>query len=222
MIKIFGKYRYHWQPELSWLIIYWSLAITPIFIAAALLFELYSVPSHILMLFTIFVALFGLGFHRYFIIEDHGILRIVSFNIFKPRKVKISDIEKVEVVKTGLCLIFKNGKKRQFYMRKWPKKYFLDALALHPDFKGEVELLDHMTNFDYFAFYEESKKPWSLNFANKGFSGTRLDGSQSLRAIFNNLIELVAVSEPNNTFVIIIKDGRVGLAQTTSDTFFWN
>ena len=90
MIKIFGKYRYHWQPELSWLIIYWSLAITPIFIAAALLFELYSVPSHILMLFTIFVALFGLGFHRYFIIEDHGILRIVSFNIFKPRKVKIS------------------------------------------------------------------------------------------------------------------------------------
>ena len=47
MIKIFGKYRYHWQPELSWLIIYWSLAITPIFIAAALLFELYSVSSHI-------------------------------------------------------------------------------------------------------------------------------------------------------------------------------
>ena len=35
------------------------------------------------------------------------------------------------------------------------------------------------------------KKPSSLNFANKGFSGTRLDGSQSLRAIFNNLIELL-------------------------------
>ncbi len=85
-------------------------------------------------------------------------MRIVSFNIFKPRKVQISDIEKVEVIKTGLCLIFKNGKKRQFYMRKWPKKYFLDALALHPNFKGEVELMDHMTNFDYFAFYEEPKK----------------------------------------------------------------
>ena len=159
MIKIFGKYRYHWQPELSWLIIYWSLAITPIFIAAALLFELYSVPYHILMLFTIFVALFGLGFHRYF---------IVSFNIFKPRKVKISDIEKIEVVKTGLSFIFKNGKKRQFYMRKWPKKYFLDALALHPDFKGEVELMDHMTNFDYFAFYEESKKALKLKLRKKG------------------------------------------------------
>ncbi len=100
------------------------------------------------------------AFHYFccFIIEDYGILRIVSFNIFKPRKVQISDIEKVEVIKTGLCLIFKNGKKRQFYMRKWPKKYFLDALALHPNFKGEVELMDHMTNFDYFAFYEEPKK----------------------------------------------------------------
>ena len=43
-------------------------------------------------------------------------------------------------------------------MRKWPKKYFLDALALHPNFKGEVELMDHMTNFDYFAFYEGTKK----------------------------------------------------------------
>ena len=79
MIKIFGKYRYHWQPELSWLIIYWSLAITPIFIAAALLFELYSVPYHILMLFTIFVALFGLGFHRYFIIDDKGNLGIFQY-----------------------------------------------------------------------------------------------------------------------------------------------
>ena len=73
MIKIFGKYRYHWQPELSWLIIYWSLAVTPIFIAAALLFELYSVPSHILMLFTIFVALFGLGF------IDTLLLKIMGF-----------------------------------------------------------------------------------------------------------------------------------------------
>ena len=37
--------------------------------------------SHILMLFTIFVALFGLGFHRYFIIEDHGIL-LLFLSIF--------------------------------------------------------------------------------------------------------------------------------------------
>jgi len=163
MIKIFGKYRYHWQPELSWLIIYWSLAITPIFIAAALLFELYSVPYHILMLFTIFVALFGLGFHRYFIIDDKGNLGIVSFNIFKPRKVKISDIEKIEVVKTGLSFIFKNGKKRQFYMRKWPKKYFVNALALNDHFKGEVELMDNFTHVDYFETYYAHPKKTTLS-----------------------------------------------------------
>ena len=32
MIKIFGQLRYHWQPDLSLLIIYWSLSVIPIFI----------------------------------------------------------------------------------------------------------------------------------------------------------------------------------------------
>ena len=72
MIKIFGKYRYHWQPELSWLIIYWSLAITPIFIAAAPSVRVVLGALTYFDALTIFVALFGLGFHRYFIIEDHG------------------------------------------------------------------------------------------------------------------------------------------------------
>ena len=39
MIKIFGKMRYHWQPELSWSIIYWSIAVAPMFIGLSLLFE---------------------------------------------------------------------------------------------------------------------------------------------------------------------------------------
>ena len=34
--------------------------------------------------------------------------------------------------------------------------------------KGEVELMDHMTNFDYFAFYEESKKALKLKLRKKG------------------------------------------------------
>ncbi len=40
--------------------------ITPIFIAAALLFELYFGALHILMLFTIFCCLVWFRFHRYF------------------------------------------------------------------------------------------------------------------------------------------------------------
>ena len=39
MIKIFGQLRYHWQPDLSLLIIYWSLSVIPIFIGFAFLFE---------------------------------------------------------------------------------------------------------------------------------------------------------------------------------------
>ena len=45
MIKIFGKVRYHWQPEMSVLVIYWSLSVIPIFIGLALMYESSSVPK---------------------------------------------------------------------------------------------------------------------------------------------------------------------------------
>lgn len=157
MITIFGKNRYHWQPELSWFITYWSIAITPIFLSLALVYEHTKIPRNIFILFTIFVILVGLGFHRYFIIEN-GYLRIVSLNIFRPSRVAISEIKKIQVTKSSLTLIFKNQKKRHFSMRKWPKKYFLDELALQPEFQGEVELLDNFINLDYFELYKNDKK----------------------------------------------------------------
>ena len=43
-------------------------------------------------------------------------------------------------------------------MRKWPKKYFLDALVLNPYFQGEVELVDNLINLDYFEVYKDEKK----------------------------------------------------------------
>ncbi|MGT2749625.1 EbsA family protein [Streptococcus orisasini] len=159
MIKIFGKVRYHWQPELSWLIIYWSITIMPVFIALSLLYEQTTIPQYFFILFITFVVLVGVGFHRYFIIEDNGILRVVSLSLFRPSKIIIADIEKVEVTKSTVTLLVKNKKKSLFYMRKWPKKYFLDALALHPDFKGEVELTDNFVNLDYFEAYKDEKKP---------------------------------------------------------------
>lgn len=42
-------------------------------------------------------------------------------------------------------------------MRKWPKKYFLDAIAINPYFKGEVELTDNLTKLDYFETYQQEK-----------------------------------------------------------------
>ena len=42
------------------------------------------------------------------------------------------------------------------------KKYFLDALAVHPNFQGEVELMDAFTELDYFEAYKDEKIPKGL------------------------------------------------------------
>ena len=65
MIKIFGQLRYHWQPDLSLLIIYWSLSVIPIFIGFAFLFESSEVPFLVLFSFFLFMVLLGIGVHRY-------------------------------------------------------------------------------------------------------------------------------------------------------------
>ena len=56
MIKIFGKVRYHWQPEMSVLVIYWSLSVIPIFIGLALMYESSSVPTLVLFSFFLFMV----------------------------------------------------------------------------------------------------------------------------------------------------------------------
>ncbi len=158
MIKLFGKVRYHWQPELSWSIIYWSIAFTPIFIGLSLLYERTEIPSQVFILFALFAILVGVGLHRYFVIEDHGILKIVSLKLFGPHKLDISSITKIEVTKSTVS-IFVGEKYYIFYMRKWPKKYFLDDLAVNPYFKGEVILTDNFIDLDYFELYKDEKKP---------------------------------------------------------------
>lgn len=161
MIKLFGKIRYHWQPELSWSIIYWSIAIAPIFIGLSLLYENTNIPRRVFILFFLFIVLVGIGLHRYFLIEEGGILKIVSFRLFGLRKLAISSINKVEVTKSSVT-ICTNDKNYLFYMRKWPKKYFLDALAINPYFKGEVVLVDNLINLDYFEHYKDEKKTLTL------------------------------------------------------------
>ena len=150
MIKIFGKVRYHWQPEMSVLVIYWSLSVIPIFIGLALMYESSSVPTLVLFSFFLFMVLLAIG-----------ILRIITANPFTPIKIDISTIEKLEVTKTSITLHFTGkSRSRTFCMRKWPKKYFVNALALNEHFKGEVELVDNLTLLDYFEVYygDQSKK----------------------------------------------------------------
>ncbi|VTT45714.1 EbsA family protein [Streptococcus porcinus] len=161
MIKIFGKIRYHWQPELSWSIIYWSIAISPIFIGLSLLYENTNIPRRVFILFFIFIVLVGIGLHRYFLIEEDGVLRIVSLRLLGPQRLAIVDITKVEVTKSTVT-ICTSDKNYLFYMRKWPKKYFLDALVINPYFKGEVILVDNLINLDYFEYYKDEKKTLTL------------------------------------------------------------
>lgn len=158
MIKIFGQIRYHWQPELSWAIIYWSLTAMPFFIALSLLYEKTKNPGLVFFLVGLTVFLTVFGFHRYFIMEPE-LLKIVSFTGRKQRAVAIDKIHKIEVSKYRLCLHIDGHRSRTFYMRKWPKKYFLDALAIHPKFSGEVELVDNIHRVDYFKTYRKNKKP---------------------------------------------------------------
>ena len=154
MIKIFGKIRYHWQPDLSMLITYWSLSVIPVFIGLALMYESSSIPTVVLFSFFLFMALLAVGVHRYFTIYDDGILRIITANPLTPIKVQISSIEKVEVTKNSIKLIFNDGSRsRTFCMRKWPKKYFINALVLNDHFKGEIELTDNFIHVDYYQLY---------------------------------------------------------------------
>ncbi len=157
MIKIFGRIRYHWQPELSWAIIYWSLAITPVFISLSLLYERAKISMTILVLFLLFMTLFGLGIHRYFTIEEEE-LWIAAANLWHNRKILLASIEKIEVTYLSIQIFstdFPNGK--IFYMRKWPKKYFINDLARNPYFSGEIVLKDHLIKIDYFDEYYADK-----------------------------------------------------------------
>ncbi|HEL1583358.1 TPA: EbsA family protein [Streptococcus suis] len=163
MIKLFGRIRYHWQPELSWAIIYWSITITPVFISLSLLLERARISMTILTLFMVFIVLFGIGLHRYFVIEESQ-LQISSANPFINRKIEIASIDKIEVTHLSIQIYtktFPNGK--IFYMRKWPKKYFINALALNPYFSGEVVLTDHLVKIDYFEEYYTTKDRSSIH-----------------------------------------------------------
>lgn len=160
MIKIFGKIRYHWQPELSWSIIYWSVVLTPFFIYLILLYERARVALPMLVLLGLCAILFILGLQRYFIIGKEGTLIIRSANPWESYRLAISTIEKIEVTYSSITIFSDRYPTGQtFYMRKWPKKYFINALALVEDFQGEIVLTDHLIKLDYFeVYYSDSAK----------------------------------------------------------------
>ncbi len=158
MIKVFGKLRYHWQPELSFTMIYWCLSVTPIFISLALLYENTSISTSSFVLFIIFVLLVWIGFQRYFeISEDEDMLFSRGLVPGYAGKTVISTISKIQVSKRAIIIFSdKSPKGKIFYMRKWPKKYFVDSLVKNDYFKGELELIGKTDH--YFNTYQDDKK----------------------------------------------------------------
>lgn len=150
MIKLFGKIRYHWQPELSWSITYWSITIACVFFSLAVLYEQTSIPAYFFTLFSLFVILVGLGFHRYFLIEK-DMLKVICLSPFKKSNLEIAAIEKIDVTKSSIVIVTKDQKKRFYYMRKLPKHYFLDAITIHPKFNGQINVSSEIIELDYFV-----------------------------------------------------------------------
>ena len=135
------------------------ISVIPIFIGLALMYESSDVPTVVLFLLFLFMVLLGVGVHRYFTIYENGILRIITANPFTPSKIEIAKIRKIAVTKTSITLYIEGKEKgRTFCMRKWPKKFFVNDLALNKYFKGEVELVDNLTHIDYFETYYAKPK----------------------------------------------------------------
>ncbi|GFH40157.1 hypothetical protein Hs20B_05550 [Lactococcus insecticola] len=139
-------------------LIYWCLAISPIFISLALLYEKTKISTTSFILFIIFIILMWVGFQRYFeISEDKDLLLSRGLVPSYSGKMVISEISKIQISKRALVIFstrYADGK--IFYMRKWPKKYFVDALAINTYFKGEIELIGHIDH--YFDTYVDDKK----------------------------------------------------------------
>ena len=131
----------------------------PIFIGLSLMYESSDVPTVVLFLLFLFMVLLGVGVHRYFTIYENGILRIITANPFTPSKIEIAKIRKIAVTKTSITLYIEGKEKgRTFCMRKWPKKFCVNDLALNKYIKGEVELVDNLTHIDYFETYYAKPK----------------------------------------------------------------
>ncbi|BCP63721.1 hypothetical protein SUT503_07790 [Streptococcus parasuis] len=105
------------------------------------------------VLVSLSVLMCLLGIRRYFEIKEHH-LRISTANPFKTKKLLMKDISRIEVSYLAIRIYSTSSSEGELYhMRKWPKKYFVNHIALHPEFSGEVVLVDHLIKQDYFEEY---------------------------------------------------------------------
>ncbi|SJZ38505.1 hypothetical protein SAMN02745116_00142 [Pilibacter termitis] len=143
MIKIFGKIRYHWQPDLTTSVTYWSATFTIFFISMIFTLENTEVYWLTFVIFFVFLFFVAIGFHRYFYFENDELFVVSLFKKERAR-VKISDIRAIQIAPHGVriyCEKWKDG--RIFYMRRWHKEPFMEAIREMQEFKAEITEIEH-------------------------------------------------------------------------------
>lgn len=133
------KKVYHWQPELSTAIIYWSCTFGILFLSLILTLEHtrpYLISNIVLGIFFFFALL---GFNRYFMIDDKY---LIVHALLPVRRKKII-LSKIEVIRVGpKCIEIKTSEFKEgtqmFIMTQKNKNAFIVSLKQHPLFKAKI------------------------------------------------------------------------------------
>ncbi|MGX7139203.1 hypothetical protein RV15_GL000838 [Enterococcus silesiacus] len=133
------KRVYHWQPELSTAIIYWSCTFGILFLSLILTLEHtrpYLISNIVLGIFFFFVLL---GHNRYFIIDDEHLI-VHALLPIRRKKITLSTIEMIrvgpkciEMTSTG----FKENT-QMFIMTKKNKTAFIASLKRQALFTAKI------------------------------------------------------------------------------------
>lgn len=133
------KKAYHWQPELSTTIIYWSCTFGILFCSLILTLE-YTRPyltSNIVL--GIFFFFLFIGYNRYFFIQSNQLV-IHTLLPLARKKITLSAIEMIRVGPKSIEIYshhFKEGS-QLFLMTKKNKRAFVAKIAEQEMFTGEI------------------------------------------------------------------------------------
>lgn len=133
--------KYHWQPEISRFVIYWSYTIG--LLCLGIIIQLEKIKFNWLTIVLVLVSfLFILnGWLKYFMITERHLYQY-CLNPKIKRRILIKNIKSISVGSHGFTLTIKHFKGKMdrniFLMRKKTLRVFLTEIAAHSEFKGQI------------------------------------------------------------------------------------
>ncbi|MGX7243263.1 EbsA family protein [Enterococcus quebecensis] len=133
------KRVYHWQPELSTAIIYWSCTFGILFLSLILTLEHtrpYMTSNIVLGIFFLFAVL---GFNRYFIIENESLI-VHTLLPVRRKKITLATIELIRIGSNCIELTSTElrGDTQLFIMTKKNKMAFIESIKKQKLFTGKI------------------------------------------------------------------------------------